>query len=167
MRITQQASKHFGVYSSAMLHMIAHIYRETLRGTITSLTFSVGRTKGSGTDTRSDGKGGGKSPEKALTSPRATESDHQKTVCSGVFIYKYIKCCCFPWVRLWVQDNIALPEFTSDCWFLGNTTMKARLCTKIFNFQIQISILFVYIKKWDNYITVVGSLVSSYMPNKY
>ncbi len=82
----------------------------------------------------------------ALTSPRATESDHQRTVCSGVFIYKYIKCCCFPWVRHlkgWrVRDNIALPEFTSDCWFLGNTTMKARLCTKIFNFQIQISILF-------------------------
>jgi hypothetical protein len=67
MRLPQQASKHLGVYSLAMLHMLAHIYRETQRGTITSLTFSVGRTKGSGTDTRSDGKGGGKSPENAVT----------------------------------------------------------------------------------------------------
>ncbi len=70
-----------------------------------------------------------------------------------------------PFKVLGVQDNIALPEFTSDCWFLGNTTMKARLGAKIFNFQIQISILFTL--RNGTIISLSSAVQFLAMPNKY
>jgi hypothetical protein len=104
-----------------------------------------------------------------LRGPSHWQSDDQRTVCSTVFNYKYIKCRCFPWVRhlkcCWVQYNILLPQIIYNFWFIGNATMKVLLWTKIFNYIILILKLFTLVNRT---IIVLWSAVQFLaMYNKY